>query len=193
MIHYVYGLYTSDTNKLFYVGITSGDKNLYFRIKNHCYANEDNPHKTSIIKKHGMTMKILYRLSSRDEAEEREEFLIRFLGDTLTNITSGAKDLSRARKRIKKGTKKRKRTTEENIANRDRNLTLSYENIMELIGEWGRYPQETQKSFAERHGIKRSKFKDWLRLYKPGYIGLQKRLKIYNVAYKRYPKQSIFR
>ncbi len=190
-MQYVYGLFTEDTGRLFYVGITD-DKNLYFRTKAHknC-TDQGNGHKNNTIKKHGMELRVLFEAESRKEVEEREEFLIRFLDGKLTNILSSAKDVSRARKRIRKGVKRRPMTEEERIADRDRNLTYPYEYIMELIAEWARYPQETQQSFADRHGIKRSKFKDWLRLYKPEYVGLQKRLKLYKVAHVRRFKEKV--
>ena len=38
-------------------------------------------------------------------------------------------------------------------------------------------PLESQDSFAKRKGISRSKFKDWLKLYKPEYVGLTKKIK----------------
>jgi hypothetical protein len=63
-------------------------------------------------------------------------------------------------------------------ANRDRNLTKPYSEIINLIEIWATNPLESQQSFADRHKISRSKFKDWLRLYKPEYIGLTKKKKL---------------
>lgn len=182
MKHYVYGLYKKQvkytTNRidehLFYVGISSGSKNLYFRERNH-RASKDNPHKLNTINKYDFYLRVLWETETRKEAEDREEFLIEWFRTQLTNITHSAKDTSRARKRIKKGTKRRKHTTQEKIANRDRNLTIPYEEVISLIEEWAQNPFETQQSFVDRKNIPRTKFKDWLRLYKPEYVGLQKK------------------
>lgn len=177
MKHYVYGLYTKNTEKsrLFYVGISSGSKNLYHREKNH---NTDtyNAHKVSIIKKYDFYLQVIWTVDTREEAEEREEFLIRWFGNSITNICKHSKDLSYARSRPKKPKDKwKKHSTEARLANRDRNLTIPYEKVISLIEEWAQNPFETQQSFADRKKISRTKFKDWLRLYKPEYVGLQKK------------------
>lgn len=177
MKHYVYGLYTKNTDvpRLFYIGISSGDKNLYHREKNH-KSDICNPHKLSTIKKYDFDLKIIWILDSREEAEQREEFLIRWFGTSLTNICKHSKDLTRARNKQRKSKKEWKKHSKEAIlANRDRNLTKPYEEIIRLIEEWKQNPLETQQSFANRKNISRSKFKDWLRLYSPESIGLTKR------------------
>ena len=167
MKHYVYGLYTKNQDKpiLFYVGISSGDRNLYFRKKNH--RNETaNPHKLAVIRKYDFDLQIIWTVDSREEAENREEFLIRWFGDQLTNIAKHSKDLSRAKSKPKKPKGGWKKHSKEAIlANRNRNLTIPYNKIMALIEEWGKNPLESQTDFAMKNNISRSKFKDWIRLY----------------------------
>lgn len=184
MKHYIYGLYkkncTDSNRQLFYIGITSGDKNLYFRKNNH-YRESANKQKLNIINKYDFDLKILWSVKTRKEAEEREEFLIRWFGrikdgGTLCNICENAKDVSKARTYIRKNKKRRKATKEEKISNRNRNLTVPYNEIIKLIKKWAKNPLETQQNFAKKHGISRSKFKDWLRLYAPEYIGLTKKI-----------------
>lgn len=207
-LHYVYGLYKKNakyktdgiSEHLFYVGIASGDSNLYYRRKNHRHERS-NPHKLAIINKHDFILRILWTTHTREEAEDREEFLIRWFGrradgGILCNVCANAKDTSRARKYIKTGKPKRKRTKEENIANRDRNLTVPHEEILLLIEEWKQNPIETQNDFAKRKGISRGKFKDWLRLYAPECVGLTKKWQletwqqIQNINSKK-PKEAI--
>lgn len=176
MKHYIYGLYTKNTAepRLFYIGITSGNNNLYYREKNH-RREDHNPHKLAIIKKYDFDLRVLWEVDSRQEAEDREEFLIRWL-DNLCNICSSANDLSHARLKPRKPKSQwKKHSNEDRKANRDRNLTMPYEKVISLIEEWAQNPFETQQSFANRKNISRSKFKDWLRLYKPEYVGLQKK------------------
>jgi hypothetical protein len=159
---------------LFYIGITS-DKNIYFREKNH-RTEQQNKYKLNIINKYDFNLVILWSVDTKNEAEEREEFLIRWFGDQLCNICKSAKDLSHARSKLKKPKSEwKKHSLEHKIANRDRNLTIKYEKVIQLIEEWAKNPLETQQDFANRKGISRSKFKDWIRLYKPEYIGLTKR------------------
>jgi hypothetical protein len=195
-MYYIYGLYkknakyTTDrlVENLFYIGITEEGKNFYHRIKNH-KIEKSNPYKLNIIAKYDFNIKILWSVSTRNEAEDREEFLIRWFGKTfdktgiLTNITSGAKDTTYIRKNRTELTNKRISTALKKINenqkyrtnNRDRNLTIPYNIIILLIEEWASNPLETQQNFAKRKQISRSKFKDWLRLYKPEYIGLTKK------------------
>jgi len=187
MAHYVYGLFTKDSNKLFYIGISSGSKNLYHRQKNHM-TESSNPRKMNMINKHGMCMKIIWKVKTRIDAEQREEFLIRWFGresdgGILVNFAKHSKDTSFAynshteqtRKKISTIQKKLNKKEEYRRANRDRNLTVPYDDVISLLDQWAKNPFESQTSFANRNGIKRSMFKDWLRLYKPEYIGLQKR------------------
>lgn len=185
MKHYIYGLYKKNieysinslSENLFYIGISSGDKNLYYREKNHrsCLYNR---HKLSIIKKYDFYLRIFWCVDTREEAEDREEFLIRCFGNILTNICKSSKDLTYARSKPKKPKHLWKKHSEEvKIANRNRNLTVPYEDIINIIQEWKQNPLETQQDFANRKGISRSKFKDWLRLYDPECIGLTKKIK----------------
>jgi hypothetical protein len=177
MKHYVYGLYTKNTGRprLFYIGISSGFKNLYHRENNH-RTESCNPHKLAIIRKYDFSLQVIWTVDTREEAEEREEFLIRWFGDTITNICKHSKDLSYARSKPKKPKNQwKKHSLKAKLANRDRNLTIPYEEVISLIEEWAQNPFETQQSFADRKKILRSRFKDWLRLYKPEYIGLQKK------------------
>jgi hypothetical protein len=195
-MYYIYALYkaniTYKTNTidehLFYIGITSSDKNFYFRMKNH-KRDKSNPYKLNTIAKYDFIVKILWNTESKQEAEEREEFLIRWFGKRidktgiLTNILSSSKDYSRIQRTTNKETKNKisqalKKINQNNnilIANRDRNLTVPYDRVIEFLEEWAKNPLETQQSFADRNGLNRSKFKDWLRLYKPEYIGLTKK------------------
>jgi hypothetical protein len=195
-MNYIYGLYKKNipyyTNcldeNLFYIGITSEGKNYYFRSKNH--RNEkSNPHKLNIINKYDYYIRILWKINSREEAEEREEFLIRWFGKQsdggiLTNILSHSKDHSyihkpktqATKKRISAALKKINKNKDIRIANRDRNLTKPFNDIIDLIEQWASNPLETQQNFANKHNISRSKFKDWIRLYRPEYIGLTKNI-----------------
>lgn len=182
MEHYVYGLYrknvkyttSSIEENLFYIGISSGD-NLYFREKNH-KREESNKQKLAIVKKYDFILKIFWSVDTRLEAEEREEFLIRWFKGKICNICENAKDMTYARSKPKKPkTCWKKHSREDRIANRDRNLTVSHNTVLNLIEEWAKNPKESQQDFAKRHSINRSKFKDWLRLYKPEYIGLTKK------------------
>lgn len=215
-MYYVYGLYkknikyktnTLDEN-LFYVGISSSDKNFYFRMKNH-KREKSNPYKLNIIAKYDFVVRVLWKLNTKEDAEEREKFLINWFGrrinktGILTNILSGFDDKSyrakshtiATRKKISKALKKINNDPNKIIANRDRNLTVPYDRVMILIEEWAKNPLETQQDFATRNGINRSKFKDWLRLYKPEYIGLtkKKQLEILNKVYdtNKSPKDII--
>lgn len=206
IMYYVYGLYKKrakyKTNlldeNLFYIGIASSDKNFYFRMQNH-KREKSNPYKLNTIAKYDFIVKILWCVETQQETEEREEFLIRWFGrkinrtGILTNILCGSKDYScihkkrtkATKQKISKALKKINKNKNVIIANRDRNLTLPYNKIITLIEEWAKNPLETQQSFATKHNIKRSKFKDWLRLYKPEYIGLtkKKQLEIFNKIY----------
>lgn len=195
-MNYVYGLYKKNTNyytnsideNLFYIGITEQGKNYYFRYKNH-KREKSNPYKLNIIAKYDYIIKILWETETRDEAEKREEFLIRWFGrkqdgGILVNILSHSKDQSLihkpktqiTKKRISKALKKINNNLDIRIANRDRNLTKPHSEIMQLIEEWAKNPLETQQNFASKHNISRSKFKDWIRLYKPEYTGLTKKI-----------------
>lgn len=177
MKHYVYGLVrkNSKNKKFFYIGITSGDKNLYQRKRNHRFET-CNQYKLNIINKYDFDFIIIWSVSTREEAEEREEFLIRWYGKQLCNICKHSKDLSYARSRPKKQKGQwKKHSIESRIANRNRNLTIPHDRVIALIEEWAKNPLETQQSFANRKGISRSKFKDWIRLYKPEYVGLTKK------------------
>lgn len=195
--YYVYGLYKKNIfyktlnieEGLFYVGITDSI-NIKFRQKNHS-VESFNPHKLNIIKKYDFNMKILWEVDSKKECEEREIFLINWFGlinegGILSNIIKSNDDgIKRARKKITKQSKiklskslKSYYSNKENIVkNRDRNLTVPYDIVIELIEEWAKNPLESQDSFAKRKGVSRSKFKDWLKLYKPEYIGLTKKIK----------------
>ncbi len=207
-MYYIYALYKKNTEyrtgfleeNLFYIGISSSDKNFYFRMQNH-KKEKSNPYKLNIIAKYDFFVKVLWQINTKEEAESREEFLIRWFGrkinktGCLTNILCGSTDYSYIHKKRTKSTKNKiskalKRINKDQnkiIANRDRNLTTPYERVIELIEEWAINPLETQQDFATRHGISRSKFKDWLRLYKPKYIGLtkQKQLEIFNQIYDK--------
>jgi hypothetical protein len=157
-------------------------------MKNH-KREKSNPYKLNIIAKYDFIVKILWRIENKEEAEEREEFLIKWFGKRidktgiLSNILSSSKDYSRLPRKMSKDTKNKiskalKKINQNHdyiIANRDRNLTVNYNQVLQLIEEWAKNPLETQQSFATRKGLSRSKFKDWLRLYKPEYIGLTKK------------------
>lgn len=134
-------------------------------------------------------LKILWQTETKKEAEQREQFLIEWFGrklnnsGILTNILNDSQDYSNihkkrtnsTKKKISKALKKINQDTNKTKENRDRNLTIPYDKLLSLIEEWAKNPLETQQSFATRNNINRSKFKDWLRLYKPEYIGLTKR------------------
>jgi hypothetical protein len=195
MQHYVYGLYKKNveyktynlSEHLFYIGITS-DKNLYFRSKAH-KVEPSNPLKLNIINKYDFMIKILWSTKTRSEAEDREKFLIRWFGrlkdnGILANVLTGHGDMTHmppsksesTKKRISKALKKRNKDLDFRKLNRDRNLTVPYEEVILLIEEWAKNPLETQQSFTSRKNISRSMFKDWIRLYRPDYIGLTKKI-----------------
>jgi hypothetical protein len=194
MKYYVYGLYKKNikyttgylSENLFYIGITS-DKNLYFREKNH-RREKSNPYKLNIINKYDFFIKILWTVETEHEAKEREAFLIRWFkkiseDGILVNVLESYKDTNytrsfqsdKTKKRISKALKKANENKNLRIANRDRNLTVPYEKVIDLIEEWAKNPLETQQNFVDRKGLSRSKFKDWIRLYRPEYIGLTKK------------------
>lgn len=207
-MYYIYGLYKKNTKystntlkeNLFYIGISSSDKNFYFRIKNH-KKEKSNPYKLNIIAKYDFIIRIFWQVDSKEQAEEREEFLIRWFGrkinktGCLTNILTSSTDYSHihtkrtqaTKNKISKALKKINQNQNKIIANRDRNLTIPYNKVIWFIEEWAKNPLETQQDFATRMGISRSKFKDWLRLYKPNYIGLtkQKQLEIFKKIYDK--------
>jgi hypothetical protein len=196
-MHHVYGLYKKNTKyktnsideNLFYIGISSSDKNFYFRMKNH-KTDKCNLNKLNIIAKYDFIVRVFWNTETKQEAENREEFLINWFGrkvnktGILTNVLSGAKDYAfigkkqtvATRKKISKALKKINQDQNKIIANRDRNLTIPYDQVIQLIEKWAENPLETQQDFASKHNISRSKFKDWIRLYKPEYIGLTKRI-----------------
>jgi hypothetical protein len=196
-MHYVYGLYKKNTKyktnsideNLFYIGISSSDKNFYFRMKNH-KIDKCNLNKLNIIAKYDFIVRVFWNTETKQEAENREEFLINWFGrkvnktGILTNVLSGTKDYGfigkkqtvATRKKISKALKKINQDQNKIIANRDRNLTIPYDQVIQLIEKWAENPLETQQNFASKHNISRSKFKDWIRLYKPEYIGLTKRI-----------------
>jgi hypothetical protein len=197
-MNYIYGLYKKNiaykTNSLFehlfYIGIAGGEKNLYHREKNH-RRERSNPQKLNIIAKYDFELKILWKTHTIEDLKNREEFLIRWFGrksdgGILTNILSSADDFSlchkpkteQTKKRIAKALKNINKNHDTKIANRDRNLTKPYQEIIDLIETWAQNPLESQQFFANKHKISRSKFKDWIRLYKPEYIGLTKRKKL---------------
>ena len=202
-MYYVYGLYKKNTKyktnsideNLFYIGISSSDKNLYFRMKNH-KTDKCNLNKLNIIAKYDFIVRVFWNTETKQEAENREEFLINWFGrkvnktGILTNVLSGAKDYAfignkqttATRKKISKALKKINQDQNKIIANRDRNLTIPYDQVIQLIEKWAENPLETQQDFASKHNISRSKFKDWIRLYKPEYIGLTKKIqkKLFN-------------
>lgn len=194
-MNYIYGLYkknvTYTTNTidehLFYIGITNNAKNLYHRSKNH-KLDKSNPFKLNIIAKYDFELKILWTTENSQESKDREEFLIGWFGKKseggiLTNILSSTYDLSLCHKpktdatkqKISKALKKINEQKDVRLANRDRNLTKPYDEIIKLIEDWAKNPLESQQDFANRNGISRSKLKDWIRLYRPQYIGLTKR------------------
>lgn len=203
----VYGLYKKnkqyETNSLsenlFYIGITSY-KNIYFRMYNH-KREKSNPYKLNIIAKYDFFYKIFWSVDTLKEAEDREGFLIRWFGKItdgsgiLSNILSDSKDHSKihkkqsetTRKKISKALKKIYKYEDKIIENRDRNLTIPYNKVIQIIEEWAKNPLETQQDFASRKNIRRSKFKDWLRLYRPEYVGLtkKKQLEIFNKVYDK--------
>lgn len=215
-MYYIYGLYKKNTKyqtntldeNLFYIGISSSDKNFYFRIKNH-KREKSNPYKLNTIAKYDFIIRVLWKTDTKEEAEQREEFLINWFGrriektGILTNILSSSKDFSSIHKKrtiatkqkISKALKKINRNKDKIIENRDRNLTVSYDRVIELLEKWAKNPLEKQQDFAIRNGISRSKFKDWLRLYRPEYIGLtkKKQLDIFNKVYNntKSPKEII--
>lgn len=193
---FVYGLYKKNYNYkssnieegLFYVGITD---NLYYRKRNH-KKEKHNLHKLNLINKYDFILKVFTSFQKRADAIEYEEFLIRWFGLTtekgiLVNIVKNQEHgLQRAKKGFtKKSQKKLKKSLKKAYQNpelkrhaRDVQLTMPYPDIINLIHSWAKNPLVSQQDFANKHNISRSKFKDWLRLYKPEYVGLTKKYKL---------------
>jgi hypothetical protein len=176
--NYVYGLYKKNfeytTNKLddglFYIGVTTGKNSIKNRAKGHKSKKDINKLKINIINKYDFDIKVLYTLSSREEAEEREAFLIRWFGKIieggiLANILDSAGDFPAGY--IEKKKKKL----------RDCLLTVPYEKILEYIEEWAENPSETHIEFCKRKDISSSNFCSWIALYKPEYKRLAKKQK----------------
>lgn len=196
--HYVYGLYKKNveykTNRidehLFYIGITSAINKdpLEKRAKDHRKDRINNKIKFNIINKYDFEIKTLYVCNSREEAEEREEFLIRWFGKImnggqLANVLDSVKDqvykhLSKEdQEKVIKNMASKERTEEEKIRARDKNLTVPYDQVIEYIEEWVKNPLETHVDFCKRKNLSLSKFSDWIMLYKPEYLGLAIKLK----------------
>lgn len=181
MKNYVYGLYKKDfvytssniEEGLFYIGITT---DIDRRRKSHRSQNY-NPLKMNYIKKYDFNIVILYEENSKEDAEKRETFLIKWFGlidegGILTNLCKDIEDcMVRARKRvdreaINRGVKTRAKKYNKEV-HRDARLSIPYKKVIELIEEWGKNPLIGQQEFAKMHNIKRENFKDWINTYKP--------------------------
>lgn len=77
---YVYGLFKTNINPtfkdLFYIGITNDVSN---RMMEHYYEKKNN-YKNNCIKKYGINLRLLSIVASREEALEKEIFLIAYFG-----------------------------------------------------------------------------------------------------------------
>lgn len=195
--HYVYGLYKKNveylTNRidehLFYIGITGAKVNpINRRATDHRKDRTTNKIKFNIINKYDFEIKVLYTFDTREEAEGREEFLIRWFGKImnggqLANVLDSAKD--QINKYLSKEDKEKmilnltkgQRTKEEKIKLRDMNLTIPYNQVIEHLEDWVKNPFERHVDFCKRKGICRSKFKGWITLYRPEYLNLVNKLK----------------
>jgi len=79
---YVYGHYKADTGELFYIGKGTGDRAWQHRSRN--------AHWVSVVKKHGLVVKVLEDGLTDDIAYNRERELIAEVGlDALVNMTEG--------------------------------------------------------------------------------------------------------
>lgn len=96
MKYYIYGLLKlnklgSFSDRLFYIGQTM---DLKTRIINHRYKTT-NKIKNAIIEKYSFELQIIWECNSKEEADEREKFLIRYYGKIcdksgiLANIADG--------------------------------------------------------------------------------------------------------
>lgn len=100
-MYYTYAHYTKDTNKLFYIGKGTFDRQSTFKRANAKVGRNNYWHNK--VKKHdGFTVKILACWKNEQEAFCHEEFLISIFKDDLVNLTSGGE-----------GTAGRKQTQEE--------------------------------------------------------------------------------
>jgi hypothetical protein len=195
--YYVYGLYKKNveylTNKLdehlFYIGITGAKRNpINRRATDHRKDRTSNKIKFNIINKYDFEIRILYTFDTKEEAEEREEFLIRWFGKImdgriLANVLDSTKDqvykymsIEDKEKMVRNSTIK-KRTKEERIKARDKNLTVPYNQVIEYLEEWVKNPLERHIDFCKRKGICVSKFKGWITLYRPEYLNLVNKIK----------------
>jgi len=157
-MYYVYGLYKKNikykTNvldeHLFYVGISSSDKNFYFRMKNH-KTDKCNPYKLNIIAKYDFIIRVFWNTNTQKEAEEREEFLIHWFGrrihktGILTNILSGANDNIFIGKKHTKTTRKKISKSNKGKHNYWKGKKLSDEH-KEKIGKSGKGKKRTQET-----------------------------------------------
>lgn len=84
---YVYGHYTADTGKLFYVGKGIKKRAWSFRSRNRYWYN--------VVNKHGIDIKILYDNLTEEEAYEKEKEIIAEVGlNNLTNVLSGGEGMT---------------------------------------------------------------------------------------------------
>lgn len=83
---YIYGHYTADTGKLFYIGKGAG----YRAWSSKAQRAKQNPHWANVVKKHGYVVKLIEENLTEKQAFRRERELIAEVGlENLTNVISG--------------------------------------------------------------------------------------------------------
>jgi len=182
---YVYGLYKKNfvyiTNKidegLFYIGITNDTK---LRFNSH-KVKKSNPIKKSYIEKYDFEIKILYTYKTREEALEKESFLIKWFGKIcdgtgiLTNILTESSDIGYYNLN-KNFAEPHKTNMSKNALNRneeywekqrDDRLSFPIEEIKEILQEWKNSFPIDKKEILKKYNIKANTFNWWIRKYRP--------------------------
>ena len=160
MKYHVYLLIKADqkektwNERIFYVGITS---NLQKRICEHQNSKE-NLIKEKIMQKRGFLVVSLWQVDSREEAEDREKFLIRWFGricdkkdGQLANLTFG-------------GDGRQIWTEQEKLDYSLKMLHTPIEKVKEYLEQY-KYFNGSQPQFALLIGIKPATFKSWVVKY----------------------------
>lgn len=196
---YVYGLYKSNSDDLYYIGIT---KDLYTRLNGHKTKATANPLKHNYIKKYGCDMKVFWEDLPLEEAEERELFLINWYGTIndgtgqLTNILTeknpiktwnkGKKFSKETRYNMSEAAKERNKSQSYIDNQRQSHLDRPLEEIMDILSEWECSDNGlpiTKKKILKKYNIKNSRFNWWIQRYRPDlkYFTIENKIQHYKL------------